>query len=52
MAILASITPAGNAIIDFTGLTGIDAGLVWLIIAIIAGLLTSFAYSQEKKKGL
>ncbi|MGC9123974.1 MAG: hypothetical protein ACP5IB_07925 [Thermoplasmata archaeon] len=49
MAILASITPAGNAIIDFTGLTGVKAGQVWLVIAIIAGLLTSFAYGQEKK---
>ncbi|MGC8982035.1 MAG: hypothetical protein ACP5JU_03770 [Minisyncoccia bacterium] len=50
--ILASITPAGNAIIDFTGLTGVKAGEIWLSIAIISGLLTSFAYNQEKKKGL
>ena len=52
MAILASITPTGNAIIDFTGLTGVKAGVIWLSIAIISGLLTSFAYNQEKKKGL
>jgi len=52
MAILASITPAGNAIIDFTELTGVKAGQVWRVITIIAGFLTSFAYGQEKKKGL
>ena len=52
MAILASITPAGNAIIDLTGLTGIYAGMMWLLIAIISGGLTFFAYGEEKKKGL
>ncbi len=50
MAILAYITPTGNAIIDFTGLTGINTGILWLSIAIISGLLTSLAYGIEKRK--
>ncbi|MGC8673340.1 MAG: hypothetical protein ACP5TO_07590 [Thermoplasmata archaeon] len=42
MAILASITPTGNAIIDFTGLTGVKAGVIWLSIAIISGFIDFF----------
>ncbi|MGC8673152.1 MAG: hypothetical protein ACP5TO_06600 [Thermoplasmata archaeon] len=52
MKLLASITPTGNAIIDFTGLTGVKAGVIWISIAIISGLLTSLAYGIEKRKGL
>ncbi len=51
MAILASITPAGNAIIDFTGLTGVYVeyyGVLFqlLLVALLVLLI------NKKKKGL
>ncbi|MGC8692604.1 MAG: hypothetical protein ACP5RZ_06305 [Thermoplasmata archaeon] len=52
MAILASITPAGNVIIDFTGLNGVYAGILWCSISITDVDFTGFAYNQEKKRGL
>jgi hypothetical protein len=38
-------------LITFLTITGVKAGVIWLSIAIISGLLTYFAYNQEKKDG-
>ncbi len=47
IGLLAGITPAGNAFIDFNNLAGQSAGAVWLVLSMTAGMLALGLYALE-----